>query len=299
MSTYTIQLRYICEHLCGLDESMGYANVNDIINGATPKIFNFDWPIFDEKYREPLERKIIRHFYTREIGLETVSLWQLKLQTKLNEIMPYYNKLYESELIKFNPMHDTDVTTQHNRKDYGDSKQHVDSNTHTEAETHQTDDATTVTDTNRTDVTDTTEKQKFHETRNDNLAHKDRYSDTPQNGLFDTDNQRYLTNYRYITDINEYETDSTTDTTRNETTESEQHQNQKYDNQTDVTAESTQDFTQDMNQDYRDTQDFIETIVGKRSGTSFSKFLEEWRKTFLNIDMMIINELEPLFMGIW
>ena len=51
------------------------------------------------------------HYYTREIGFETVGLWKLKLQTKLNEIMPYYNKLYETELLKYNPLYDVDMTT--------------------------------------------------------------------------------------------------------------------------------------------------------------------------------------------
>lgn len=299
MSRYTIQLRYVCEQMAGLDKSEGYASVSEIIDKAIPKIFNFPWPLFSEDYRLGLERKIIRHFYTREIGLETIPLWQLKLETKLNEIMPYYNKLYESELVKFNPMHDVDLVTQHNRKDYGDSKQHVNSETDTTAHSTQVDDATTVTDTKRTDTTDTTQKETFDEDKTNHNVSKDHYSDTPQNGLFDVDNNRYLTNYRSVDTNGNDTTDSTTDLTRHEETVSDQHQNQKYDNQTDVDATSNQKFEQDMNQDYRDTQDFVETIVGKRSGDTFSKYLDEWRRTFLNIDMMIINELEPLFMNIW
>lgn len=42
-----------------------------------------------------------------------------------------------------------------------------------------------------------------------------------------------------------------------------------------------------------------ESVKGKRSLDSYSKRLMEYRETFLNIDMMVINELEPLFMGIW
>lgn len=47
------------------------------------------------------------------------------------------------------------------------------------------------------------------------------------------------------------------------------------------------------------TDAFSETLKGKRGGDSYSKLLMEFRKTFLNIDMMVINELEPLFMGLW
>ena len=113
MSKYTTELRFICETEAGETESVGYSDVDDVIAAALPHIFDFDFPIFDENYRTTLETKIIRHYYTREIGLETYGLWKLKLQTKLNEIMPYYNKLYESELFTYNPLYDVDMTTTH------------------------------------------------------------------------------------------------------------------------------------------------------------------------------------------
>lgn len=42
-----------------------------------------------------------------------------------------------------------------------------------------------------------------------------------------------------------------------------------------------------------------ETYFGNTSGKSESELLIQYRKTFLNIDLEVINELEPLFMGIW
>lgn len=113
MSKYTTEVRFICETSAGYDESKGFDDVEEIITAAAPVIFNFNFPIFDETYRLPLERKILRHFYTREIGEESVGLWKLRLDDKLNMIMPYYNKLYESELIRFNPMYDVDLHSEH------------------------------------------------------------------------------------------------------------------------------------------------------------------------------------------
>lgn len=113
MSKYTTEVRYICEQESGLKGSVGYNTVDKVISDSIPGIFDFDFPIFDENYREVICTKILRHYYTREIGFETVGLWKLKLQTKLCEIMPYYNQLYESELIKFNPLYDTDLNTTH------------------------------------------------------------------------------------------------------------------------------------------------------------------------------------------
>lgn len=113
MSNYTTELRFICEEYAGVHSSKGYKSVNDIIAKSAPKVFDFDFPVFDENYRLPLETKIIRHFYTREICAETVGRWKLFLQDKMCTIMPYYNQLYNSELIKFNPLYDVDYVFGH------------------------------------------------------------------------------------------------------------------------------------------------------------------------------------------
>ena len=113
MSKYTTQLRFICESQSGLKESG--SDVNAIIQNAIPKIFDFNFPIFDEAYRNVLCTKILKHYYTREIGLETYGLWKLKLDTKLNEIMPYYNKMYESVNLEYNPLYNIDMETKHSR----------------------------------------------------------------------------------------------------------------------------------------------------------------------------------------
>lgn len=95
MSKFTTELRYICEQLAGLDESVGLSKIDEVIDKALPKLFDFDYPIFQEEYRRILERKIVEHYYTREIGHETVGRWQLALRAKMREIMPFYNEMYK------------------------------------------------------------------------------------------------------------------------------------------------------------------------------------------------------------
>ena len=73
------------------------------------------YAFFDEDYRKILCSKILKHYYLREIGCETVGIWKLWVNTKLEEIMPYYNQLYESAKLKFDPFHDVDLTRKHNR----------------------------------------------------------------------------------------------------------------------------------------------------------------------------------------
>lgn len=107
MSKYTTELRFICESLVPNYETK---SINEIIEEARQKIFDFEYPIIDESYKKTLETKIIKHFYIREIGLETYGLWKLRLDSKMNEIMPFYNKLYETELYKIDPLINTNIT---------------------------------------------------------------------------------------------------------------------------------------------------------------------------------------------
>ena len=47
------------------------------------------------------------------------------------------------------------------------------------------------------------------------------------------------------------------------------------------------------------TEEYLEHVKGKTPGASYSKLLQEYRETFLNIDMMIIDDLSDLFFGLW
>lgn len=103
MAKYTTEVRSICEHFAGRTESSGYSSVDEIISQSYNQIFD-NFPIFDETYRETLCSKILKHYYTREIGAESFGLWKLMLNRRMAEIMPYYNQLYESELITIDPL---------------------------------------------------------------------------------------------------------------------------------------------------------------------------------------------------
>lgn len=271
MSVYTTQVRFICEAEAGLKQSVGYDDVNTVIQNAIPKIFSFDWPIFDESYRNVLETKILKHYYTREIGLETYGLWKLKLDTKLNEIMPYYNQLYKSALLDFNPLYDIDITRNHTGKKTGTEalKGNVGVNGQVIVDNHGN-----VNTTDNTTVANTTTSENI-----------DKFSATPQGAIDNLRNEKYLTNARMVNDTNtsngtttgktDTSTDSTTDTTTNTTT---------------TTNNSTT---------INNTEDYLETVKGKQGTQSYASLIIEFRETFLNIDMMVIDDLSELFMNIW
>lgn len=75
-----------------------------------------DYPIFNEKHRHELNNKIIGHYYFREIGLETPDRFNFYLRQRMFEIMPYYNQLYESAEIKYNPLETEYIIENSNNK---------------------------------------------------------------------------------------------------------------------------------------------------------------------------------------
>lgn len=383
MSNYTTQLRFICESITGNVESVGFAATMEVIEESVDSIFSFDWPIFDEAYRVPLEVKIVRHFYTREIGEETFGLWQLRLCDRLNVIMPYYNQLYESELIKFNPLWDVDLHTEHEKANDGNlSTQNNSSSVKHETrdrvldkneindgtvDTDFTGDKRNITSTDQTEnvdrnsVTDTTNVGVWDsETSRSNVAtnqsestgnrknkNVNRYSDTPQGnvdiggqnaGNVDADSvfgNGYLTNVTVIDDntdrIGREKGENTNDSVEQGKTIQDWTKQDKVagssdrnlsglqeDNSTEKNSTKTLNSnilngnenegivgdeevtnTGNLRTNNFSTEDFIQHVWGKRGGFTYSKMLDDFRKTFLNIDRMILKDLESLFIGLW
>lgn len=307
MSKYTTEVRSICEVAAGLTESLGYNSINDILKQAAPNVFNFDWPIFDEAYRLPLEIKILKHFYTREIGLETVGLWKLKLDTKLNEIMPYYNQLYKSELIEFNPLYDVDITRDHMGENTGNHKTDGGfSDTANVSNTAEVDDTTNFT--GKVNGTDESTTQGTNNQTNNNVQtvtgkNTNRYSDTPQGALTDLEANTYLTNATIVDDNNSTTDNGTLENTSNVSYNDSSETSTENDTVKRVESNSKSDTTRTgTNYNYSDITDttkYLEHVTGKQGTASYSKMLQEYRETFLNIDMLVIDELEPLFMQLW
>lgn len=77
----------------------------DKIDYGATKLFNFNFPFFDESKRKDFEEQFIMHFYTRCLGFETPALFQFKLCEALNLLMPYYNELYNSTLLEYEPFY--------------------------------------------------------------------------------------------------------------------------------------------------------------------------------------------------
>ena len=188
---------------------------------------NFDfkmtsYPIFDENYRETLNQKILYHYYENEIGFETASLFRFYLNNKLNEIMPYYNELYNKQIKLLDKLDkNVDLTETFKR----DSK------------------------------TNTTSKS------NSKNNGKNVFLDTPQGDLYkgDIDSTDYATSVTW----NKNNIDDSSD------------------------AKGT------------GLENYIKTITGNNGSKYNIEVLKDIKDNIMNIDLMIINELNDLFMGIF
>lgn len=292
MSKYTTEVRFICETAAGLDTSEGYLKTADIIEKARPSIFDFDYPIFDEAYRPVLETKIIRHFYTREIAAETVGLWKLWLESRMNEIMPYYNQLYKSELLEFNPLYDVDLTKDFNRKknETGNTESEYSDNSKYDKDGRINDLGSTSNSTNGTANGSDVDTIRHEQDR------WEYFSDTPQEGIEGVANLRYLTNAKHTTDKG---SGGTNTKVKNDTTHSESIGNNSNDRTYSEQGNNSSDSNTSTTNKLNGIEDYIEHIKGKTPGASFSKLLSEFRETMLNIDVLVINELNDLFFNLW
>ena len=277
MSKFTTQLRYICEQKAGYLESTD--DYIAVINKSYDKIIHPDTALYDPAYAPVLYKKILRHYYYDEIAHETTGQFIMRLNTKLDEILPYYNKLYESAALKFNPLYDIDYTVEGNRKD---------DNT---IDRTRTDDLNTV----RTDDLTAVRTDDLTAVRTDDLASHsesvdwDTFSDTPEGSLSGVADNSYLTNARKI-DSEADGTNTGTQTMDNTGTQT---------NTNTGTQSTANTGTQTNNDIIHNINEYFEHVTGKRGGTDYADLVRKFRDTFINIDMMIIHDLQSLFMGVY
>lgn len=61
-------------------------------------LFDFSYNLYDNSLKPFFEYKFIQHFLLYDIAFDTVGLFKNRLQTKLNEIYPYYREMYKTEI---------------------------------------------------------------------------------------------------------------------------------------------------------------------------------------------------------
>lgn len=190
MSTFTMSLKEAITLTGGTTELMPNG-VTRLIGGDIGIQY---YPIFDPDYRDTLTGKIVDHYWNREIGFETIDLFKMKMRSHMNNIMPYYNKMYQSELLLIDPLSTVDMKTiatgESNQEVTADGEaltgsESVNSSRAVQSETPQNmlagnkDYASAAADTNSTGSADSTSSELNHsvsDTTNVNDVHVTGYS---------------------------------------------------------------------------------------------------------------------------
>ena len=216
-----------------------------LING----VFTFDYEFYSDNHqdKETFEKLFISHFYFREIGFETPERFKVKLQSKLNLIMPYYRQLAMTEWEKVRSIEQ--MMTSKNLTETTEHTQTIQGNSESQSNQSSNSNATQNTISN-------------NESKASNLA-----DGVSQSSLDDG----------YLTSSGKAEQ---TDTT-----------------QTESSGTGSQTLTGNNEQQLTEKTTF--TSNGDIGIQTPAYAITEWRKIIININQMIINECEDLFMKIY
>jgi hypothetical protein len=247
------------------------------------RLFDFDYQFDDTNFKAQLEQQIIDYYYDYEIGFETPDMFKRKFKTRWNRMISYYNKLYNTTLLQYNPLSNYKIeevldqlATNNNTQttDMATSGNTTQANTGTTVLEQHTSNATT-------DSNTTTNNLSSHTTANETN------SDYPQqpiaggnyaSGASTGDNT--TTNTGTVGVSGTQNNDGTNDVTNT------------LDTQTTVTDSGTNRGTV-VNEATLNT-DYTKTIEGI-TGITYPELIEKHRDILLRINDRIIEEMKPCF----
>ena len=70
--------------------------IRDLARVTHDKVFDFDYELSTAINKDEFEIEILNHYMMRRIGFETFTAFQLYLENKLKEILPYYNLMLDA-----------------------------------------------------------------------------------------------------------------------------------------------------------------------------------------------------------
>lgn len=251
------------------------------------KLFDFEYQFDDSNYKAQLEENIIDFYYDYEIGFETPDMFKRKFKARWNRIMPYYNKLYNTTLLSYNPLTNYSITEALDQISTVSNKQDSES-------TSSANGKTTVNSTNTTDMDVVGNSASDSTTTNDltNTTKGDeKTSDYPQQPIAGGD---YLNGAR---------TSDSTTTNKGTVTNASTGTNDTHTGGT-VTTEgettNTDSGTTIGNVTVSGTTDteYSKTIEGI-TGASYPDLITKHRDALMRINDMIIEEMKKCFILVY
>lgn len=114
MATYTIELRNICE-IYGRDEVESWFKNYELTDYLTQEQIS-QIQKYDVWSKDKLATKIVDHYYMREIGLETPTLFKHYAKVYMQEIMERKLPKIYSNFFEYDPLSSVDYTEEYTRQ---------------------------------------------------------------------------------------------------------------------------------------------------------------------------------------
>lgn len=290
--------------------------IDQILTVASPLVLPEDFPIWQGTSTLTIKKAILRHYYMREIGAETVALWRYFLSTKLMEIMPWYVDLHD-RMTAMADIYINHTESVSDDMDYGHkiSKSGTDTRTvnSTNKDSGSRDVDTTDTGTVNNSTTDTgtrgvqsTEGGTIENSGTNDTNYQSLYSDTPQNGLTSVKQGQYLTNATVDDTTNSVDNTETrnltkADTeTRNLTGSNNQTRNLSGTNKEIRDLMQTLNSTDTMQYGMMDSHSGTDARTIVRSGFSGDKVdvLIRYKEAHINLIKEIIDACGTCWLGV-
>ena len=296
-------------------------------NNLTKNIFpnHYDFYIDDEQARKSFEDKFIKHYYYREIGFETPFMFTHKLETHLLINMPYWKQLYETELEARNinfllnkDLRETfirEVETENNMMANSTSNQNNQTTSSMDSSQNSTGTSTATQNDTSTSTQSGTSKQSLESTSTTEQTDSQQ-STTKESLIRDgvaqaslTDdyltgaNSTNVTNTQNVSGTTDTTTEQTNSTEANSTSESNltnQQTSQIKASGNNATYDEMKANNKSSQQDNGTTLEKTDLISQGNIGiTSSAQLLKEWREVLINMDKIIIDSCNDLFMKIY
>lgn len=235
--------------------------IRQMIDNPLIGLFTFDYDFYSDnpKDKEEFEKLFIQWYYFREIGFETPERFKMKLQAKLNIIMPYYRQLALTEWDKVRTVEQ--MMTSKNLKESTTHEQTISGNNESSISGESS----------QTASSSSSQQQVSTNTQN---AKASNINDGVSKSSLD---EGFLTSSTSINDNgNQNITGNNSDTSEITSTQNSSGTNNQ------VLSEST-----------------IFTSQGDVGIQTPAYAITEWRKVLININQQIIDECRDLFMSIY
>ena len=279
MSVYTMELRHAVNNVLfqrGIDIT-GYP---ETLEQYWPLAYGYiglaDYPIFDEAYRQTLNNDIIRYYYMREIGCETLEQFAFRVRGHMMRMMPYYNDLYRAKISAFAQDHMWST----GEVSWTETRDHHETGSRTTADDTATSDTQQRSETVDRDTTGTSSNV------NDNTAESANL-ELPMGSLGSSNDVFASGEYATSRDKSSSHGTSAATTGGSEDVATAVSENKNGTVDRDISESSARDYGETIT---HDTVDRREPVFDM-----FARFAAE----LIDIDDMIVQSLEPFFMGVY